>query len=196
MRLFAGSILVGGLLFQAPTTVPKTTTAAEGIKKLTTDVDLLRTQLRYANQRIATLEKVNRESISLDASHPGTYEDVATTAGHFLLSLETVEPYLDGFKVTLDIGNTSAAEYNGFKLNVQWAGTLPDYDDPTFAKKADEWVKRTKTQTGDFPFLNALPPAAWTRVQLTLSPATPDDVKNIEIKMFVNSVSLRPPQAR
>ncbi|MEW6408644.1 MAG: hypothetical protein AB1488_00830 [Nitrospirota bacterium] len=66
------------------------------------------------------IEMLIRKSVVLDPSSLKHYERIDTSSGFFLISLEDVTPYLDGYKLILSIGNPSSATYAGFTLRVKW----------------------------------------------------------------------------
>ena len=132
-------------------------------------------QIKDANakleQRIAALEaktdQLNRqvlrlqmsqnpyESVWIDVSSPGGYQRVDTTAGFFLIALRDAKPYLDGYKLLLNIGNPSSVTYSGFAMHAHWG------------------VQQEK----DFSFTQDLRPASWNKVELVIAPAKAEDLK-------------------
>jgi len=64
------------------------------------------------------------KSASFDLSSHEGYLRINSASGYFLVSLQNVEPYLDGVKVHIHIGNPIFATYNGFKLKVIWGEKL------------------------------------------------------------------------
>jgi outer membrane murein-binding lipoprotein Lpp len=57
----------------------------------------------------------------LDTSH-GAYAPIDNLGGvgTFFIAFEDAQPYLDGYKVRLKIGNPSTATYEGFQLHLTW----------------------------------------------------------------------------
>ena len=188
MKWIAAPLLAVSLLPQVSGPPPKTLPLTETIKKLESRVESLESSLKFANQRIWALEKLTSESVALDASHLKGYSQLATTSGHFVLSLRNAEPYLDGYRVSVEVGNITTARYNGFKLIATWAGESPDWK--VGAEKLKAYFAKRERQTGEFSFTEELAPGTWTQVELTLTPATPEDVKGIDLKMETNLLSL------
>jgi hypothetical protein len=150
-----------------------------------------RGNIQSLSRRIGELEALNSTSVTLDASQPGSvYQQIVTSSGRFLVMLTNAEPYLDGFRVTIEIGNITSATYNGFKLNASWPGPVPEDPD---ANNLEAWSKKSETQKREFSFTDDLPPGAWTRVRLSLTPAIAEDVKAIEISMETHRLGLRKP---
>lgn len=137
-------------------------------------------------QRIAALEartdNLNRQvvrlqmsqnpyaSVLIDVSSPGGYQRVDTTAGFFLIALRDAKPYLDGYKLFLNIGNPSSVTYSGFALHVTWG-----------------WGDQ---QEKDFSFTQDLGPASWNKVELVIAPAKTEDLKLLSVSMTTDRVLL------
>ena len=98
------------------------------------------TYLNRIENRVSSLEFIKHQyaSITLDPGRPTAYRRLDSDTGSFLVSLDSVSPYLDGQKVTLSIGNPSSATYSGFTLKVRWGMRYPKYD----ANKAGEFLEQ------------------------------------------------------
>ena len=85
--------------------------------------------------------------------------------------MDKVEPYLDGYKITAEIGNLSNATMTGAKVKLEWGpygiGSSKEFDIPT-------------------EFL----PGRYTRVELTAEPAKPTDVKTVRIGVTFSGLKL------
>src|SRR5689334_16541012 len=93
--------------------------------KTSNDTAYFEKQLEALVKRVAVLENFNssnhRITAEFDPTEPGPYQYIYSESGMFIVSLEDVVPYLDGQRVTLDIGNPMYAKYTGFKLHVSWS---------------------------------------------------------------------------
>ena len=140
------------------------------------------------------LKQEANQTVSLSPSEPKTFQRLdASPSGTFLVSLEDVTPYLEGFKVRLNIGNPSVATYVGFTLNVKGgrndnALNNREIDDKWQAAydewKASQWEKK-------FSFPGSLEPARWNVVEFVISPAKAQDIGYLEVGMETSAVSLR-----
>lgn len=74
---------------------------------------------RDTQQRLADLE-ADRSSTRLDSSTKA-YSFLSTNLGPLMVSVQDVQPYADGQRFTLKIGNPSAADYVGFKARFSYA---------------------------------------------------------------------------
>jgi hypothetical protein len=106
------------------------------------------------------------------------------------------EAYLDGQKLILHIGNPYNMTYSGFDLKAEYGSRPEPYpSEPTpeeiseWQSKNDEWQKTLKQKS--LSFTTELPPGSWTKVEMILTPAKPEEVAYIRISMITNQVSLR-----
>lgn len=156
------------------------------------DLDQLKTQVKAMGQRVDTLElQVSvlqarpYQAAVLDPSEKG-YSRVDTGQGFFPISVDNVEPYLDGYRVTLNIGNPQFAVYNGFTIKAKWG---PQWDFQKTGQSFSDWEKALREK--DFTLADTLLSGSWNKVEFVLSPAKADEVGYIEVSMTTNEVSLR-----
>ena len=121
-------------------------------------------------------------SVTLDPLNPKQYARVNSSSGFFLVSLQNVEPYLDGVKVRLNIGNPLSATYGGFKIKAKWG---PKWN----RVSVKEWQSALREK--ELSFTDSLESGRWNGVELILSPATPEDFGHLEIAIETDTVSLR-----
>ena len=126
------------------------------------------------------------KNVVLNLSAKG-YQRVNTDNGYFLLIVEDVMPYLDGYKLILAIGNPSSATYKGFKLKVKWGRKF----DVNMVGKFEEWKK--SLQEKEESFTEQLRPASWNEIELIITPATPEQLKYVELSMETDVISLKEP---
>lgn len=146
------------------------------------------------DQRIATLEfgqtylasRVDEVGYSPAFVSEGSYGLARTSFGAIVISVDHVQPYLDGFKATIDIGNPTTATFDGAEVEIGWG--LP-YG--TNKKAWDEITKSKKAQK--FKVTNRFLPASYTRLEVLLSPATAAEVKTLNIGIRWNVVMLNNP---
>jgi hypothetical protein len=105
------------------------------------------------------------------------YERAEARAGFFLLRCHEVRPYLDGFRVTLDIGNALLTSYDGFKLTVHWGPPFPygshDVND------VYRWNASIRTQ--EIRLADTLLAGKWSRVQFALPRTTADQIRELRV---------------
>jgi hypothetical protein len=103
-----------------------------------------------------------------------------------LVSLDEVVPYLDGYRVILNVGNPLGATYVGFNVKVRWG---PRYDWSKFDAVAyEKWEK--SVQNKEVSFTDSLKPMAWNKVEIILAATKSDEFGFLEISIDTNTVSL------
>lgn len=100
------------------------------------DLEMEISDLKFKVQLLELAQKSYRTA-DLDPSSLKKYQRIDTSSGFFLVALEDVMPYLDGYKLILSIGNPSSATYNGFTLKVKWGKRFENSEE--YAK----WEKLT-----------------------------------------------------
>lgn len=118
----------------------------------------------------------------------GKYGIARTPHGPVIVSVEKIQPYLDGYRVSLSIGNMTTASMNGAEIEVEWGlqyGGGVTYQQATASKKT-----KTFSQTGLFAA------GAYTLVDVALTPAKPEEVKQLRVSPKWNIVSLRLPPTK
>lgn len=130
------------------------------------------------------------------------YQFLRTTAGRFFIKLGQIEPYLDGHKITIQIGNPFLTTFSGFSLNVDFGVRPPTYPSSEIGSQDDSvklnlltyqinnnaWKKTLKHET--IAFTEILLPGKWTTVQFHLSPSKLEDIGHVAISLKTDKVSL------
>lgn len=96
-----------------------------------------------------------------------------TPLGSLLVGVSKVEPVLDGYRMTLRIGNPHSAVVNTSTLTVVWGG---------------EHLKEQQ-------IVDSLPAGKWADVVIVLTPATAEQVKGVGISIDNGIISLLAPAA-
>jgi outer membrane murein-binding lipoprotein Lpp len=145
---------------------------ATKVSTLQSRIDSLTTQTDALAKSVDLLRNdANRyQTIFLNTGDKG-YNRLDTTEGTFLIALANVEPYADGYKLKLEIGNPFTATYSGFAINATWGA---------------------HNQTISYP--QKLLPATWNSIFLILTPAQKEDLAFITISLSTQTVSLTPQQ--
>jgi len=108
-------------------------------------------------------------SVTLDPSSPGGFQCLGSPVGVFLISLGDIKPYLDGYKVTVKIGNPYFATFSSFSIQVEWGEKVPNLSEKEAFDKFLAWEKTIRRKTFSFP--QNLTPGTWTSIELVLTPA-------------------------
>lgn len=114
------------------------------------------------------------------------YGRIDTDNGFFLVSCQDVRPYLDGYKVTLHVGNPLGVRFVGFKITARWGPryTGADNDYESYGR----WIAGLKVKV--FSFTDALEVGRWNEVELVLTETTANQIGYIQVSLDTNVVSM------
>jgi len=123
------------------------------------------------NARINNLEWKTAPTKFTTKLSPDTdsYSRLDTGAGHFFVYLKNASAYQDGYDLVISLGNPNYMTVHGGQIELIW-GDGPD------KKKA-------------YTFTQVLEPGLWNDMEVLISPATEEDLKNISMSMSVSSIS-------
>lgn len=167
---------------------------AEYVIKLESDVrgEVFSLRQSFCGAKIATLDPASKG-----------YSSVSTDKGVFLFSVDGAEPFLDGHKIILKIGNPMNMTFLGFKLKVRYGKRPPAF--PSFEagdtnavailqKWEQDWQAWEKTvRKTEFSFTDSLQPGAWNKIDFILRETKPEDVAHLEVSIETDQISLRKP---
>ena len=121
------------------------------------------------------------------------FSTVKSDVGTFLVSCQGVEPYLEGYKVHLQIGNPMAMLVSNPKITVEWGAALPKPGvDMKDNNSAYEGWKKSLQQTS-ITLTSNLRPGFWNDVELVVSPAKANELAHFKVSIQTDSVSLTHP---
>jgi hypothetical protein len=165
-------------------------------------------QMRETNQNLSMsisaafvmmhdYQSVGHEAV-FDGNRPGGVVRLNTDSGFFLVSFKDAQPYLEGYRVTVELGNPLAADYDNAEIHVAWGGSEPSaYNEvltnanalQKFNNAYQTW--KNSLHSNDIPIPGRLFAGKWNKIQLVLSPAKPSDLGYVRIKLDTPSVSLK-----
>jgi len=159
------------------------------------DLETLRAEIKSLRTQVFQLKaRTSRfDSLLLDPTEKG-FGRIDTTSGFFLVAVRDLKPYLDGYRLSLAIGNPVAATYEGLKLKFTWQRPVPSQkegeSDEQYSKRYDEWAQ-SEPHEKEVSFTETLHPASWNTISVVISPATPEELSQLEItSMQTDRVSL------
>ena len=134
------------------------------------DVGQLKTDMKKDEEAVLfLLSKINEADSPKPALLSGTergFELAKTEYGSFLVSIADVEPYLDGFSVTLSIGNPLDADITSGTISIKYgtssSGTLG-----------------TVSQDIEQPLIGG----RWTDVVIVVAPAKPEQLGYLGVSL-------------
>ena len=108
---------------------------------------------------------------------PGSsgYTVLKTNIGSITVSLENVQPYANGSRVTLRFGNVTNAIIFGAKAKIEW-GSVDDKGVPN----------NVEEKSMDFSLKESLAAGAWTNVRVVLENVPPSSLGFIRINNFTH----------
>lgn len=178
--VFSG-VVASAILVSSPGLAQGPQSEAANLKK---KLAALEEKVSLLQRRVFALAK--NDTIWINPTSPDKYQRVDSTLGFFLVSLERVEPYLDGQRVYLTIGNPSSITFEGFSLDVEWGKRVPE--------DTNQWAQWSEAlRHKELSFTNTLLPGTWTRVDFVLAPAPTGEFGHLALSMQTDVISLRRP---
>ena len=161
--------------------------------RLTATHKQLYERLQETTGRVVQLEsEINHyKEARFDPTGEHGFQRVDANIGTFLVVLDNVQPYLDGQKITLLIGNPNYVIFNGLTLNVSWGPREPEWG--KIANDADELGKASKAyaegqHNKEIKLTDTLRPATWNKVRITIAPAKAEQFGQLGISIMTNQV--------
>lgn len=160
----------------------------EELIKMKQEIDNIKKGMGNLWKKVYGLEDVSNKykKVTLDPVTKA-FQRIDTTSGFFLISLQDLKPYGNGYKLILHIGNPSTANYKGFKIKIRWAKNF-DFSEMKDWSEYESWNESIKEK--EVSFTDILYPACWNRVELIVSPAKSDEIGFLELSMETDLVSL------
>lgn len=153
-------------------------TLGDQISSTRNQLAAIQTQIDKINSTIYMLK--DEEAIFTPSSEG--YSTLRSNVGYFVVSLEKLTKYANGYKATFLIGNPSLTTFNGAKVTVKWGRALSKDDN------FGNWYNSLKTETININ--NSLLPGVWNKVNIVLSPAESKDTGFISISLKTSTVYL------
>ena len=144
------------------------------------------------------------KTVELDPNAKG-YAVLDTGRGPLLFACDGAEPYLDGHRINIRIGNPLNMRFSGFKLKFTFGSKpreLPTEQNTSkenlenARKKWAEWMVNEREAWSaslrhiEESFFEDLPPGTWTSVKATLPQTKPEDIAYIQVAIQTDSISL------
>lgn len=180
----------------------ETTSAVATIQKLERNLAKKADQVNLENHLI-DFEKIRQSVVNLYMQSQGgrmttIYIDPSSKGflrldhdtGFFLISCKDAEPYIDGYKIIISVGNPFAGTYSNTKFKVKWGKK------PTKKLENDDEYRnwRNTLFSKQIDVADDIRAGSWNNVELILTPAKPEDIGHIEITAESPIVSLTKPR--
>lgn len=140
---------------------PQKKTTEEQLKDMAVRLDVLETWLADVDGR------TGQGAATLDCANGGFSEvTAAATPLTFLVTCSQLEPYLEGYRLTLTIGNPFAMQFDGISAKVGYGENL----------------LKSYTQTTETQSTAVLRPGLWTTINVVINRVAAKDVRVIAIR--------------
>ena len=133
-------------------------------------------------ERDANFQKFMRNSDEMASLKPDekTWQQVKTSIGYVVVSLDNVSEYANGSEIVLQFGNPLSATISQLSATVEW-GRVDEKGNPV-----------GEAQTKDVTFTDVLPAASWHKFKVTLASIPPKELGYVNVKnVQFRSSSLR-----
>lgn len=183
IAIIALMLSLGTLLFVIFTNNQQSNISTNSILTRINDLDV-KNREQAIDIMLLKFEVNKYSSCVLDPTQLGPFQMIFTSCGMFFVSLQNVEPYLNGVKIHLRIGNPMMASYNGATLKIKYGNVC----DPNFY---DKWLKSIKNV--EVKITDQLNPGRWNETTAVLSNIQPADFGYLELSMETENLSLLVP---
>lgn len=173
------------------------------IEELKNKLILIEHRLNATSDRLWAI--LTYDTLLIDISEKG-FGRIDANLGTFFIVPDDVQPFANGYKLLLRIGNPHSIQYSGIKMTIEWGkerATSPKINDfakfDEYIKKYTEWQEsegewKKQLKTKELSIIETLEPGAWTKVEITLSPATKDELGHLKLsQMKINKILLYKP---
>ena len=156
------------------------------------DVDALKNRVATLEARLSLDEdfladKQDKQTeVVLNPANLGVFQRLDSNPLQFLVSLKSVTPYLNGYKLVIDVGNPSTAHFSGVKIKCKWNAS---YNWATYsAASYKAW--EAAMHTSETEVQNDISPGSWNPVDVILLPATSEEMGYLAVSIESSSASL------
>lgn len=128
-----------------------------------------------AAARVGSALQNRRSWVTLDPTAPGPFASLQTSNGTLLVSLSNVEPYLNGMRLILQVGNPMMCTYSRSTMRLRYGprGSLQ----PRNIKEVS--------------IIDPLLPGRWNRVEAVIAPLGVNDLGALQVSIETTTVSLQ-----
>lgn len=169
---------------------------AKQIEKLQQELSSLQQKIEDFDKRISSVElqqflSHSYESATFDPAEAGPFQRLDTSMGSLAVSIQDVQPFANGIKVKLHIGNLTAANMTNVQLKAKWGKRMPKFGFENFNSLYKEWENSLQEKT--IPLTVELKSGWWNNVTFTLSNILPQDFGYLNISIETSQISLLVP---
>jgi outer membrane murein-binding lipoprotein Lpp len=158
------------------------------------EISNLDTQIARVQNQINQLQNdFNQLSNKFSESHQGYaiftpsskgYVTIQANVGYFVVSLDSLKKYANGYRAIFNIGNPNLITFNGIKVRVEWGEAY------TKDKDTATWLNSLRSE--EIEINKSLLPGVWNKIAVVLSPATANETGIITLSLTANNIFLTP----
>lgn len=155
------------------------------IERLETREKFLQFQIsRLQNQSTELSSKMDSFQNSLAIFTPSSkgYTTINTKLGNFLVSLQSLTKYANGYKAVFNIGNPNQVTFSELKINVGWGENIPPSNISSDPQK--------KFKTNEITINKPILPGMWNKISIILAPATAKETGIIALTITADKILL------
>lgn len=130
------------------------------------------------------IDDLQKNVITFDPANAEGFQAINTGNGYFLFAIRDIKPYLDGYRIFLDVGNPNYATYNGIKLKAKWGKRFTYSDSILYDTWKNSLLEKEVSITHD------IKPGTWNKINFNISPVKIDEFGYLSLSVETNSISL------
>ena len=146
----------------------------DGLAKTVSNLEL---ESYFAKQEWASLDPTAKHYLKID-----------TDVLPLFIATKEFTPYLDGYKIKVQIGNPHYVAFTGFKVIASWHKSYQFTNNTTVTNLKE--VEQSR-RTNEFNLTDTLTAGTWTPIEFTIAPASVDEVRNVTVKLDLSQILLR-----
>lgn len=152
-----------------PSTTPKPPSTAERLDQLESRIELLESWLTGVDERTP-------DRTAYLNCNTGGYSQLVPKSGHlvFLAACEKIEPFLEGFRLTIALGNPYSISYTSISGELGYG--------ETFTKTYDQKLA--------FSVPQQIASGSWNRITVVIPRAAAKDVRSIRLTIELTTAQL------
>jgi hypothetical protein len=115
--------------------------------------------------------------------------------GAFPVTIEDVQPYLDGYKVQMCIGNLTAAQMNNVVIHVDYGPRVRDFQPGKGKEIMEQYLESARInserkQSLSVNVTKSLPAASWTSFEVIIVHVSAEDIGQLEVGLDIKGIGL------
>ena len=170
----------------APIAAPPTSSVASPIEPLRERIAGLETKVLRLEGQLGRYTS-RWKTAEFDPTED-SFQRIDSDIASFAVSLANLQPYGDGSRITIKVGNPSAASFQNVKLNVKYGPRWPDISDPKFAEKYAEVEAQVRTK--EITLTKKVAAGSWNPNPIVLPGLKPDVLGFVEIGIDPSAIFL------